>query len=258
MGSTSRFAMRAVLVLAISGAATGQETQLVLPGETGHLVPGPEWTVLGAREMAVEERATDPVVEPARSHLLGIIESLRSVPQECVLLHSAGPAGQLRLVQAYRVPIASTADSLASDALTTVFREMVEKVLANSGVTARYAGSERTVLCAVGGVRLRFDLRRDEHRWMADIHLLPAGQSTQWFVAMHYPDDVGAVPAIEGLVRTFSGARNGVLPTVADRFAFAKNSVLIGGSAVLASVLILGLRRNAKPERTPRRRRRVD
>jgi hypothetical protein len=244
-------------VLALAVVARAQ--QIALPGGTGSLTPGPEWTVLGAAELAADERSNDPKTEPARTMLLGMIEGIRNTGRAgaCTMLHAPGPTGQPRFVHAYYVAGDTTTAILRGRSFVDGLRQGLAETIAGSGVTMEFLGSEATSLLPVGGVRIRFAASRSDLRWTTDVHVMPAGPASQWFAATHFPDDEGAVAAIERLLASFTGARDGH-PTArgGDKFDSIKSTAVVCFGIALAAAFVSLRDRNRGIEAKRRRRRR--
>jgi hypothetical protein len=185
--------------------------QVALPGGTGSLRPGPEWTVLQSSELTATERSTDPAAEPARGFLRAIIDELRRGDRAAthMLLHALGPGGELRVMNLWSAPGSASGAQLLAASTVDGMQKTLQPGLEAAGTTVTYDGHADPLLFTNGSVRLRFRCQRGELGWQVDHHLVPAGENLQYCEALTFPGDVSAVPAVEAVLRTFDGARDG-------------------------------------------------
>jgi hypothetical protein len=202
------FAAAAATFLLALSAGFAQEVSL--PAHTGTLTPDSTWTVLRTKDIVAEERPTDPTAEPARTGLRNMLAQLRSNGETAdkVILHSIGPAGQLRAVHAYSLPGCVPTQQLRAAAFLQAVRQNAEDGFAQAGIPAAFHSSTPTSLCGAGGVRIRYAVADGEAQPKIDTHIMPAYPRTQWFVATYTLDDETAPDAIDALLATFNGAKD--------------------------------------------------
>jgi hypothetical protein len=201
-------------------------TALPLPGVTGKLRPDASWTPLSGAALDRDARPTDPGPGLARDLLHAAIGELRREQRtgDHLLLQALGPAGQLRLVNAYAAAGSVTGDELRRDEAATRLREALEPMLRGDGITVTFAGHDDPGWFATGCLRLRFTLQREAQAWQVHYHVVPAGEQIQYFEALSFPDDTAAPTAIEAVLRSFDGARD-----APSRFGLFGN-MLLGGA----------------------------
>lgn len=230
------FAAIACLVAAVPVVAQ----RIVLPDATGALSPGADWVVLRTAELERPSRSTDPTAEPARTLLLQTIAELRRAGRlrEHALFHQpGGSAGTLRLVNAWSAAGGATAAELAEPDRVAAMRAALEPELQQGGAEVRYLGDGGAGLFAVGSAMLRFAVRRDGSDWVLRHHAVPAGERLQYFDAIWSDGDPGGEAAVDDLLRTFDGAREGSGDPV------LRNMLLAGLAGAVAGVGTALLRR---------------
>lgn len=239
--SVALFAVRACLFAGLAWLSAAAPAQrIVLPDATGALTPSAGWVVLRTAELERASRPTDPTDEPGRALLLATIAGLRSAGRlrEHALFHQPGaPAGALRLVDAWAAPGGATALELNDRDRVEAMRAALEPELQEGGAEVRYLGHLGTGLFAVGSVVLRFAVRRDGHDWVLRHHVVPAGDHVQYFDAMWSDGDPGGEAAVDDLLRTFDGAREGTGDPV------LRNMLLAGLAGAVAGIGTALLRR---------------
>ena len=218
--------LTAVVTFTLLAPVAAQQVELA--GGTGRIAPGQEWTVLRQAELAAATRPTDPTGALPRAMLQGVVDELRTRARTAdhVLLHAAGPADQLRMINCYHGDGSTTGAELRDPKAIEALRRAVEPNVATGGATATFGGHSHPDLWPTGSLSLRFDVQMQDQRWTLDYHVVPAGSSLQFFEVLHFPDDPAAVPAIEAVLRSFDGARDGRRSSLVTS---ALTGALIGG-----------------------------
>lgn len=231
----------AVAVSLLALVANAHAQQIDLPGGTGRLTPAAEWTVLRAPDFALAERPSDPKDEFARAMLITIIDEARQrkLEQAYVVLHAAGPAGELRLVSAQRAEFRTRRDDLSDQRYVDGLRDGIVSRYEAGGVKVKFVGHVDPQLWTAGSLRVRFDMQTEAFRWYMDMHQVPAGNSTLLFQTVHLPADAGAEAAIDALLRTFDGAKIVSLAYLLGRLT---GMVLVAG--VIGLFIVWTLRRS--------------
>ncbi len=203
--------------LALSPMVTAQEpaapqaaTAVALPHGVGHLVPGPDWTVLTATDFAKETRNTDPTEDPARSRLVNTCRQLvaRERADEHVLLHQPGiQPTQLRLVNAYSTELRVTCKDLCATASIAKFRDEFTRSLSGPDNTIEFV-EERIVdlFAELKCLSLTFRTTGGGDSWLLTYYFVPSGERFTYFETVHFPADIEAPAQIETLLSTFDGA----------------------------------------------------
>jgi uncharacterized MnhB-related membrane protein len=192
----------------LAAAAAAQRADL--PGGTGHLAPGAEWTVLTAADLALAERPSDPKEEFAHTILRATVDTVRAKGRTAdhVIVYSMGPRGALRLINCYHSDVRTTGAELHEPEVAESMRKALEPALAAEGVTVQYLGDDHPDLWGTGSLRLRFDVRAANVHHLLDYHAVPAGDALQFFEVLRMSDDADAEAAVGAVLRTFDGARD--------------------------------------------------
>ncbi|MBL8754101.1 MAG: hypothetical protein JNK15_12445 [Planctomycetes bacterium] len=240
--------MRSFVVAFTLAHTAGLAQKVDLPAGTGHLRPGPEWVVLDATRLAQKERTDDPKPELARAMLGGVVEELRKRDRtgQHVVLHTTGANDRLRLINCYRADGSAKGSDLRGKTVIDAMKKAIEPTIAAEGATGTFVDHVHPDLFATGSVRLRFEVRLQDQRWFLDYHAVPAGPSLQFFEVLHFPDDPDAEGAIEAVLRSFDGARDGYRRSLLENAMYGG---AIGG--VLGGLLWWRRRRKAASVPTP-------
>jgi hypothetical protein len=220
--------------------------RIALPHATGGLRPSAEWTVLQRAELDAEQRPSDPADEPARSLLSAAVGDLRTRQRtaEHVLLHSRGGAtGELRLVNAYSADGGAAAAEVLAEPAVAKVRAAFEPTLAAPGITVSYLGHGNADLFVIPSLVLRFQLDGSGRTWQVHHHVVPAGKRIQYFETLHFTNDASGQAAIDALLRSFDGAREGGSDPI------LRNMLLGGAAGALAGVMAAMLRRRRQQRR---------
>jgi len=231
-----------VAVVVLAGVCLGQG--VVLPEATGEIMPGSEWTVLRAAELAQVERATDPENEIARAMLLTTVAELRDQnrTEQNVLLHRLGKeANQLQLVQCYSQDTRVTSEELLGESAVEKIRDNVISELSTLELPLTCTGTETSQTWAVPALLLHFEYGGTQPARRMDLHVVPAGNRLQYFETHYLAGDLTAVQATEDVLGTFNGAKE------PDGRV---SNLLIGGLAgAVAGILTALIRRNRQQRR---------
>src|SRR5690606_893110 len=191
--------LRCVVALVIlAGVGVGQG--VVLPEATGELMPGAEWTVLRAAEMAQPERATDPQGKVARRMIQATVAELQAKErsEQHLLLHRIGTdPDDLQLIHCYSADVRAASSELLKDAAIEQIRDASTTELSSADLPVICTGSETSELWPVPSLLLHFQHEDSESPWRMDMQIVPAGDRLQYFETQYMAGDVTAVANIQ-------------------------------------------------------------
>ena len=246
MSRTNRWSRVAPVLLCVSALAAQQRQSL--PRATGTVEVPATWTTLHASDLDLPLRASDPETDPGRAMLRARIADVRQRggAQDHLILHAAGGSpGSLRVVDAFAEARAVTSLDVSSTEAVAAIRQAIETSLTLPGFAVSFVGHEVLGWFPVGSLVLHFHLDAGAIRWQLDHHVVPAGEQTQLYATLRLADDRDAAAAIEAVIRSFDGAREG-------NPDFTR-ALVLGGIAGAAAGMVTALVRRFLRDRTATR-----
>lgn len=198
----------ALAALLVGGSVAAQEIEL--PFASGKITVPDGWTVLGAKELGEQTRASDPADGTAKMQLLGLVEDLRANNRadQHLILHRAGDKlEQLQMINCYSSDDAPSSEELIADEAASKMSQALATAIGGQDLAITCTGYEVSEMFAIKSLWMHFAMAEPTSMWRMDVLAVPSGDRLQYFESQYLADDTQAIANIDAVLRTFDGAK---------------------------------------------------